>query len=150
MSGAERMGLEAAATAIAGRFVPPGRRDALAHAIVLLAAAERERPLRRGCIEIDLLARTARCRDRPVPLMPREFTLLLALVRAPAPLDMAALRQAVLGIGFDPGTNAVAVHLSRLRAKLGAGVIETVPSAGWRLRDGPISEAIGSPSLPSR
>jgi two-component system copper resistance phosphate regulon response regulator CusR len=39
----------------------------------------------------------------------------------------------IWGYGFDPGTNVVAVHVSNLRRKIGAHVIQTVRAFGYRL-----------------
>lgn len=127
--------LRSAAGALAARYAAARHRERLAAEILHLVRRERDRPIRRGPVEVDLLTRTAQVDGRPLALCPREFALLVALVRADGPLDAAALRRPVLGVARDQGTNALAVHLSRLRSKLGAGLIETVRGRGWRLVD---------------
>jgi len=57
--------------------------------------------------------------DRSVRLTSIECGLLATLMRAESPLGKDALLDTVWGYSFDPGTNVVAVHISRLRAKIG-------------------------------
>lgn len=72
-----------------------------------------------GDLAIDLLARTVTRNGRSIPLHPREFDVLTCLARhRGAPVSRAALYAAVWHRRFDPGTNVVAVTVSRLRAKL--------------------------------
>lgn len=82
--------------------------------------------------------RQVRWRDRSLPLMPREFDLLLQLARhAGAAVSRQALLHSVWQTAFDPGTNSVEVHICKLRrrlAPLGDAVrIETVKGCGYRL-----------------
>lgn len=91
-----------------------------------------------GDLELDLLARRARRAGRDLYLQAREFDLLTELVRhAGRPLTRKMLLASVWGIYFDPKTNIVESHISRLRTKLrerGADPIETLYGAGYRLR----------------
>lgn len=124
---ATRMALACAA----GRCPP----EELAAWIVRIA---RPAPVRRGMIEIDTVERVVRREGRIVPLLAREYRLLLHLARAGGePVSRGALLAAVWGLRFDPGTNVVAVHVSRLRARIDRGfatpAIETVKGAGYRL-----------------
>ena len=65
---------------------------------------------------------------------PREFAILRALLERPgAVLGKAALEERLYGWQEGVESNAVEVHVHRLRAKLGAGFIETVRGAGYRL-----------------
>jgi two-component system, OmpR family, response regulator len=94
-----------------------------------------------GVIEIDLLARSARREGRALDLLPREFALLLHLARnAGRTVGREELLAAVWGLRFDPGTNVVEVHVSRLRAKLDRDSPErlllTDKGRGYRLADG--------------
>ncbi len=78
---------------------------------------------------------------RPVPLLAREYALLLHLARhAGQPLSRTDLLRAVWRLDFDPGTNSVEVHMSRLRAKLDrAGarpLLRTVKGRGYMLDAG--------------
>lgn len=94
---------------------------------------------RLGDLELDLLAREAYARDQPLNLNPREFALIWRLADCPdRAVSKQALIQDVWRMGFVPATNSIAVHMSRLRRKLGfagiEGLIETVPDGGYRLR----------------
>ena len=73
-----------------------------------------------------------------IKLGPKEMDILLCLNEArPQPVPRAQLLKKVFGREFDPGTNAVEVHIHRLRQKLetlGAPkVIETLRGQGYRL-----------------
>jgi two-component system OmpR family response regulator len=102
--------------------------------------------LRAGDLEMDLLKRIViRC-GRQVDLQPREFQLLEVLMRnADRVVTRTMLLEAVWDFHFDPKTNIVETHISRLRAKLsqygGAELIHTVRGAGYALR----APAPGSP-----
>src|SRR3546814_13241889 len=72
----------------------------------------------------------------------REFDLLANLARVPdRPLSRDALLRAVWRIDFDPGTNRVEVHMSRLRAKVDRRfdwpMLPTVEGHGYALRSRP-------------
>lgn len=91
-----------------------------------------------GPLALDLLHRDARVGDRWLALHPREFGLLWRLAEFPGePVSRARLLHDVWRLDFDPGTNTVEVHVSRLRSKLAAAgaarLIETSPP-GYRLR----------------
>lgn len=96
---------------------------------------------RMGDIQLDLLSREAYGRGKPLNLNPREFALLWRLADSPNhAVSKQALIHDVWRMGFVPETNSIAVHMSRLRRKLGfadlKGVIETVSEGegGYRLR----------------
>ena len=83
---------------------------------------------------------------RQVDLQPREFQLLEFLMRnADRVVTRTMLLEAVWDFHFDPKTNIVETHISRLRSKLsqygGAELIHTVRGAGYALR----APAPGSP-----
>lgn len=68
----------------------------------------------------------------------REFTILQALLERPgAILAKSVLEERLYGWQEDVESNTVEVHVHKLRAKLGAGFIETVRGAGYRLADAP-------------
>ena len=97
-----------------------------------------ETTLRVGDLELDLLKRTVRRGDKPVPLQPREFKLLEYLMRhAGEVVTRTMLLESVWDFHFDPRTNIVETHISRLRAKInreGTGeLIHTVRGAGYSL-----------------
>ncbi|MBN8903714.1 MAG: winged helix-turn-helix transcriptional regulator, partial [Rhodospirillales bacterium] len=76
---------------------------------------------------------------RTVELQPREFQLLEYLMRhADRVVTRTMLLEAVWDFHFDPRTNIVETHMSRLRAKLaqsgGGELIHTVRGAGYSLR----------------
>src|SRR5580658_5053314 len=93
-----------------------------------------------GDLHIDPVARQAKVMDVALALTNREFALLLDLVhRADRIVKRSDLLAHACGMHFDPGSNLVEVHISRLRDKLGdhAWMIETVRGVGYRLRGAP-------------
>ncbi len=103
------------------------------------ATAVQETVLRVGDLEMDLLARRVTRAGRPVDLQRREFQLLECLMRsAGRVVTRTMLLENVWDYHFDPQTNVIDVHISRLRRKVDAGsdrpLIETVRGAGYRLR----------------
>ena len=98
-----------------------------------------------GALELDLLRREVRCTDRRVDLTPREFRLLEVLMRsAGAVVTRKMLLEQVWGYHFDPQTNVIDVHVSRLRQAIGddphAPVLNTVRGAGYILAPRPANE----------
>jgi DNA-binding response OmpR family regulator len=94
-------------------------------------------PIEVGDLKLDLARRQARRGDKAIDLSPREFDLLLALVRAEGrTLSRSELLRDVWGIEGEPSTNLVDVHIGRLRRKLdahGPSLIHTVRGEGYRL-----------------
>ena len=91
-----------------------------------------------GELELDLLRREARRSDRRIELQPREFRLLEYLMRqAGRVVTRTMLLEAVWDYHFDPQTNVIDVHISRLRQKIDHGfprpLLHTVRGAGYRL-----------------
>ena len=91
-----------------------------------------------GDLTLDLLGRTASRGGRPIDLLNKEFQLLDYLMRhAGQVVTQTMLIEAIWDYDFNPGTNIVDVHISRLRAKIdGAGespMIKTIRGAGYRL-----------------
>jgi two-component system, OmpR family, response regulator len=89
-------------------------------------------------LEIDLLKRTVRRRGQLIDLQPTEFRLLEYLVRhAGQIVTRTMLLENVWDFHFDPKTNIVETHISRLRGKINAGhkidLIHTVRGAGYRI-----------------
>ena len=86
---------------------------------VLRRPRTRIEPLRFGNLELDPLRHRAHVDGRLVNLSPTEFGLLRCLLEnAGAPMTRSILLEAVWGYRFDPTTNVVDVHMSRLRQKL--------------------------------
>jgi two-component system response regulator QseB len=87
-----------------------------------------------GGIELDPALRDVTRDGVPIPLSPREFALLEALMTRPgAVLSRAQLEERLYGWNDPVESNAVEVHLHGLRRKLGAGVIRNVRGVGWTL-----------------
>jgi DNA-binding response OmpR family regulator len=90
-----------------------------------------------GELEIDRMNRRVLLRGTALDLTTREYTLLLHLAhRVGRVIPRSELLSSVWEMKFDPGTNLVEVHVSRLRDKLGdlSWMIETVRGVGYRLR----------------
>ena len=90
-------------------------------------------------LEMDLLSRGVRRAGQKVDLQPREFRLLEFLMRhAGQVVTRTMLLEGVWDYHFDPQTNVIDVHVSRLRQKVdkpfGSSLIHTVRNAGYMLR----------------
>jgi len=95
--------------------------------------------LKVGDLELDLLTRTARRASTTIELQPREFRLLEYLMRhAGQVVTRTMLLESVWEYHFDPQTNVIDVHISRLRAKIDKGfdtpLLHTVRGAGYMIR----------------
>lgn len=124
------MMLPAAATAAdAVRALDSGADDAFpdttddpliaARLAALLRWAGRGAPIICGPITIDPVARRVSRGGAAIALLPREYRLLLHLAERPGQVvSRAELLRAVCGLAFDPGTNVLDVHLSRLRTRI--------------------------------
>lgn len=89
-------------------------------------------------LEMDLLSRKVRRGATAVDLQPREFRLLEYFLRhVDQVVTRTMLLEGVWDYHFDPGTNVIDVHVSRLRKKLDDGserpLLHTVRGAGYRL-----------------
>ena len=94
-----------------------------------------------GDLELDRLSHSVRRGSEDVDLQPREFRLLEYLMKnAGQVVTRTMLLENVWDYHFDPGTNVIDVHVSRLRAKLDKGfdkpLLHTVRGAGYMIRDG--------------
>jgi two-component system OmpR family response regulator len=92
-----------------------------------------------GDLELDLLTRTAKRGEASIDLQPREFRLLEYLMRhASQVVTRTMLLESVWEYHFDPQTNVIDVHISRLRAKIDKGfetpLLHTVRGAGYMIR----------------
>ena len=90
-------------------------------------------------LELDLLKRTATRAGQPIELKPREFRLLEYLMRHEGQVvTRTMLLEGVWDYHFDPQTNVIDVHMSRLRQKIDKGfdkpLLQTVRGAGYTLR----------------
>jgi DNA-binding response OmpR family regulator len=100
----------------------------------------RETVLRVGSLELDLMARSARRRSRPIDLRPRGFQLLKYMMqRSDKVLSRATLLKDVWHYKFVPKTNLVDVHMGRLRCKVNgpneAPMIRNVRGEGFVLSE---------------
>jgi len=94
--------------------------------------------LRVADLEMDLLRREVRRGGQTIELQPREFQLLEFLLRhAGQVVTRTMLLEGVWDYHFDPQTNVIDVHISRLRSKIDRGfdrpLLHTVRGAGYRL-----------------
>ncbi len=99
----------------------------------------KEAKLRAMDLELDLMTRTVSRGGKPIILQPREFKLLEYLVRnAGHIVTRTMLLENVWDYHFDPQTNVIDVHVSRLRGKLDKGfampLLQTVRGAGYMIR----------------
>lgn len=104
---------------------------------------------RLGELELDLLSREAFGHGKSLNLNPREFALIWRLADNPGePVSKQDLIQDVWRMGFVPETNSIAVHMSRLRRKLGfvgmSGIIATASAGGYCLAAVPEHRIAGS------
>jgi len=96
--------------------------------------AQQRLRLRMGEVEADLARRAVWRQGQRVELTAREWTLLEALLlRAGRIVAKADLERLVLGSDAEVASNALEVHVSSLRRKLGRTLIETVRGLGYRL-----------------
>lgn len=111
------------------------------------ALARRRRPgdaetvYRVGDLELDRLSHAVTRAGKEVLLQPREFRLLEYLMKnAGQVVTRTMLLENVWDYHFDPQTNVIDVHISRLRGKLDKGfekpLLHTVRGAGYMIRDG--------------
>ena len=94
--------------------------------------------LKVGELEMDLIARTVHRQGKEIDLQPREFQLLEFMMRhAGQSVTRTMLLEKVWHYHFDPQTNVIDVHISRLRSKIDKGfdrpMLQTVRGAGYRL-----------------
>ncbi|WP_112322760.1 response regulator transcription factor [Oceanibium sediminis] len=94
-----------------------------------------------GPLQLDLLTRTATRSGQEIPLLPREFRILEYFMRrAGRVVTRTMLLEGVWDYNFDPQTNVIDVHISRLRQKIDKGfdvpLLHTVRGAGYILKDG--------------
>ncbi|HEX7758194.1 MAG TPA: response regulator transcription factor [Caulobacteraceae bacterium] len=94
--------------------------------------------LRVGDLEMDLIGREVHRQGKEIDLQPREFQLLEYLMRnAGQSVTRTMLLEKVWEYHFDPQTNVIDVHISRLRSKIDKGfdrpMLQTVRGAGYRL-----------------
>ena len=96
------------------------------------AAGRADAVLRRGELTLDPATRTVLRNDQPVELSAREFDVLLALMEAaPRVLSRSQIEERLYDWQSGLESNAIEVHVHRLRRKLGDSVIRTVRGVGY-------------------
>ncbi len=100
---------------------------------------EQETVYRTGDLELDRLSHSVRRAGKEITLQPREFRLLEYLMRhAGQVVTRTMLLENVWDYHFDPQTNVIDVHVSRLRGKIEKGfespVLHTIRGAGYMLK----------------
>jgi two-component system OmpR family response regulator len=113
--------------------------ELLARLEALTRRVSAETRLQIGDLEMDLLARTVTRSGQAIELLPREFRLLEYLMRhAGHIVTRTMLLEKVWDHHFDPQTNVIDVHVSRLRQKIDKGfespLLQTIRGAGYSLR----------------
>ena len=99
-------------------------------------AVAEETKLSASDLEMDLLAREVRQAGQPVELTTREFRILEYLLRNKGRVvTRTMLLEKVWDYSFDPQTNIIDQHVSRLRQKLKGAPIQTVRGVGYTIRD---------------
>ncbi|ARC89556.1 response regulator transcription factor [Rhodovulum sp. MB263] len=116
---------------LSARIEALGRRPPMQETETVLKAAD---------LEMDLVRRSVTRAGRKIELLPREFALLEHLLRHKGRVQTRTmLLESVWDINFDPQTNVVETHISRLRAKVDKPfdreLIATVRGAGYRIGD---------------
>lgn len=90
--------------------------------------------LHHGPLDIDLAARRVVLAGKPVQLTAREWALLEAFLSRPGQLlTKSQLEEKLYAFDSEVESNAIEVHVSRLRKKLGPGIVETERGLGYRL-----------------
>jgi len=107
------------------------------------------REMRVADMKVDLITRSVERAGRAIPLQPREFRLLAyLLLHQGRVVTRTMLLEAVWDYRFDPQTNVIDVHISRLRSKIdkdaSVPLIHTVRGVGYTLSpDGAKREMAG-------
>ena len=119
-----------ASSELLARVSALGRRQPISETVTRLAVSD---------LELDLLKRTVTRAGTRIELQQQEYKLLEYLMRhAGEIVTRTMLLENIWSFHFDPGTNLIESHISRLRAKIDRGfdleLIQTVRGAGYRMR----------------
>jgi two-component system response regulator QseB len=108
--------------------------EARLRAVLRRQAGHASSVIEHGRLSLDLVAHELRQDGVLVPLSPREFALLHALLERPGRvLSRAQLEERLYGWGEEVGSNVVEVHIHSLRRKLGTELIRNVRGVGYRV-----------------
>jgi two-component system response regulator QseB len=106
------------------------------HAVMRRRHGRTQPAIHLGGLALDPITRQVTLHGAQVSLSAREFTLLHALMTTPGAVrSRRELEEALYGWGQEVESNAVEVHIHKLRQKLGARTIENVRGAGYRVAD---------------
>lgn len=112
--------------------------DARLRAVLRRRAGRASSVISHGRLSLDLTSHELRRDGDLVPVSPREFALLHALLERPGRiLSRAQLEERLYGWGEEVGSNVVEVHIHSLRRKLGADLIRNVRGVGYRIPEEP-------------
>jgi two-component system response regulator QseB len=112
--------------------------EARLRAVLRRRAGNASSVIEHGRLSLDLASHELRRDGVPVPVSPREFALLHALLERPGRiLSRAQLEERLYGWGEEVGSNVVEVHIHSLRRKLGADLIRNVRGVGYRIPEDP-------------
>jgi two-component system response regulator QseB len=112
--------------------------EARLRAVLRRRAGSASSVIEHGRLSLDLASHELRHDGVPVPVSPREFALLHALLERPGRiLSRAQLEERLYGWGEEVGSNVVEVHIHSLRRKLGADLIRNVRGVGYRIPEDP-------------
>lgn len=127
-------GLDAGADDYLVKPVDPAELAARLRALQRRAGAAAAGPWRLGAVELDLAAHAAQVSGQPVELTAREWALVEALARRAGRLVAKSdLERLLLGADAEVQSNALEVHVSSVRRKLGRELIQTVRGLGYRM-----------------
>ena len=112
--------------------------EARLRAVLRRRAGSASSVIEHGRLSLDLASHELRRDGALVPVSPREFALLHALLERPGRiLSRAQLEERLYGWGEEVGSNVVEVHIHSLRRKLGADLIRNVRGVGYRIPEDP-------------
>jgi two-component system response regulator QseB len=112
--------------------------EARLRAVLRRRAGHASSVIEHGRLTLDLASHELRRDGVAVPVSPREFALLRALLERPGRiLSRAQLEERLYGWGEEVGSNVVEVHIHSLRRKLGADLIRNVRGVGYRVPEHP-------------
>ena len=127
-------GLDSGADDYVVKPVDMGELAARLRALVRRSHGQPLEVLRHGAVELDPASRSVTYEGAPVPVTPREFTLLHALMLAGGRiLTREQIEEQLYGWGEEVDSNSIEVHIHHLRRKLRPSLIQTVRGVGYGL-----------------
>lgn len=129
-------GLDRGADDYLGKPFDLGELAARLRALVRRANGRTEPSVTIGPFAITLATRQVTLNGKEIELSRREFAVLEVLVRHPGHvISRSQIEESIYGWQEEVGSNAVEVHIHKLRGKLGTNFIETVRGVGYRVRE---------------